>query len=236
MVDAFGKALMDYLNGNKSTYVIRRDDGLVEEHDPGKFFTEYEQWENCEKEILKYVQGRVLDIGGGAGRHALYLQNKGFEVHVIDISPLAVEVMKRKGVKNVYLMDLMKLEFPENYFDSILMMYNNFGLAGTIEGTKKVLKVLYRVSTDKGRIITTIRDPYKTDNPQHLAYHERNRKEGRPAGQIKIRIEYKGEIGDWFDLLMVSPGELESLLKDTGWGILKIVKENGYYGAVLEKV
>jgi SAM-dependent methyltransferase len=132
MVDAFGKALMDYLNGNKSTYVIRRDDGLIEEHDPGKFFTEYEQWENCEKEILKYVQGRVLDIGGGAGRHALYLQNKGFEVHVIDISPLAVEVMKRRGVKNVYLMDLMKLEFPENYFDSILMMYNSFGLVSLL--------------------------------------------------------------------------------------------------------
>jgi ubiquinone/menaquinone biosynthesis C-methylase UbiE len=145
--------------------------------------------------------------------------------------------MKRRGVKNVYLMDLMRLEFPENYFDSILMMFNNFGLAGTIEGTKKVLKVLHRVSTDKGRIITTIRDPYKTDNPQHLAYHERNRREGRPAGQVKIRIEYKGEIGDWFDLLMVPPREeLESLIKDVGWGILRIVRENGYYGAVLEKI
>jgi len=207
MVDAFGKALMGYLNGDKSPYIIRRDNGLIEKHDAGEYFTKYEQWDNCEREILKYVRGRALDIGGGAGRHALYLQNKGFEVHVIDISPLAVKVMKRRGVKNVYLMDLMRLEFPENYFDSILMMFNNFGLAGTIEGTKKVLKVLHRVSTDKGRIITTIRDPYKTDNPQHLAYHERNRREGRPAGQVKIRIEYKGEIGDWFDLLMVPPGK-----------------------------
>jgi hypothetical protein len=29
---------------------------------------------------------------------------------------------------------------------------------------------------------------------------------------------------------MISPEELESLLKDTDWSILKIVKENGYYG------
>jgi hypothetical protein len=35
---------------------------------------------------------------------------------------------------------------------------------------------------------------------------------------------------------MISPEELESLLKDTDWRIFKIVKENGYYGAVLEKV
>jgi SAM-dependent methyltransferase len=109
MVDSFGKVLMGYLNGDKSPYIIRRDGGLIEEHDAGKYFTEYEQWDNCEKEVLKYVRERVLDIGGGAGRHALYLQNKGFEAHVIDISPLAVEVMKRRGVKNVYLMDLMRL-------------------------------------------------------------------------------------------------------------------------------
>jgi len=99
MVDAFGKALMGYLNGDKSPYIIRRDDGLIEKHDAGEYSTEYEQWDNCEREILKYVRGRALDIGGGVGRHALYLQNKGFEVHVIDISPLAVKVMKRRGVK-----------------------------------------------------------------------------------------------------------------------------------------
>ena len=62
MPDAFGKALMEYLNGNKSPYIIRRDDGLIEEQDTGEYFTEYDQWENCEKEILKYARGRVLDI------------------------------------------------------------------------------------------------------------------------------------------------------------------------------
>jgi len=236
MADVFGRLLIDYFKGKGSIETIRRDDGQVNEMSMKRYFTDYPEWEDFEKEILGYVQGRVLDIGAGAGRHSLYLQKQGFEVHAIDISPRAVEVMRKREVRNVYLMDLRKLDFPENYFDSILMMFNNFGLAGTIKETKKLLKLLYRVSTPQARIITTIRDPYQTDNPAHLAYHEKNKKEERPAGQVTLRIECKDEIGDWFSLLMVSPEELKDLIKDTGWNILKIVEgKEGEYGAVLKK-
>lgn len=236
MADAFGKLLAGYLNGDSTPYTIRRDDGWIDKDEAKGYFSKYEEWKNYEKDILNYVQGRVLDLGAGAGRHALYLQEKGFEVHAIDISVGAVEVMRQRGVKNVYLRDLRELDFPDNYFDSVLMMFNNFGLAGTVEGTKKLLKVLYCISTPKGRIIATIRDPYKTDNPKHLAYHEFNRRVGKQAGKIKIRIEYRNETGDWFELLMVSADELEDLIEDTGWKILKIVNvEEGNYGAALEK-
>lgn len=236
MTDAFGKVLIGYLNGESSPYTIRRDDGWVEEHKARAYFSGSEEWDNHEIEILVYAQGRVLDIGAGAGRHALHLQEKGFEVHAIDISPGAIEVMEQRGIKNVYLMDLMKLDFPDNYFDSVLMMFNNFGLAGTIEGTKELLRVLHRITTPRGRIIATIRDPYRTDNPEHLKYHEGNRKMGRPAGQIKIRIEYKGEADDWFEFLMFSNEGLRDVIMDTGWNILKTVEGiDGNYGAVLEK-
>ena len=236
MADAFGKALMGYLSEGASTYKVHRDDGLIDEALLKQYFSDYPDWEDFEKEILGYVQGRVLDIGAGAGRHSLYMQKQGFEVHAIDISPRAVEVMRKRGVRNVYLMYSRKLDFPENYFDSILMIFNNFGLAGTIKETKKLLEVICRVSTLRARIITTIVDPYKTNDAGHLAYHERNKKAGRPAGQVKLRIKYKDEVGDWFSLLMVSPEELKNLIKGTGWSIFTIVeaKEGGYYGAVLE--
>lgn len=237
MADAFGKALMGYLSEGASTYIVRRDDGRVDKGSLEIYFSDYPEWQDFEKEILKYVQGRVLDIGAGAGRHSLYLQKQGFEVYVIDISPLAVEVMKQRGVKNVYLMDLKELDFPESYFDSILMMFNNFGLAGTIKETRKFLKNLYRISTSEARIIAETLNPYKTDDASHLAYHERNKKAGRPAGQTTIRIEYKSEVDDWFSLLMVSPEELKNLVKDTGWNVLKITEsdEGGHYGVVLKK-
>ncbi len=237
MVDAFGRALMDYSKGKDLIEIVHRDDGQVDEMSIVRYFTDYPRWQDFERDILMYVQGRVLDIGAGAGRHSLYLQKQGFEVHAIDISPGAVEVMKQRGVKRVYLMDLRRLHFPVGYFDSILMMFNNFGLAGTIKETKKLLKALYRISTPRARIVATTVDPYKTDNPAHLAYHEKNRREGRPAGQVTLRIEYGGEKGDWFSLLMVSLEELKDLIKETGWTILRIVeaKEGGFYGLVLQK-
>lgn len=237
MEDVFGKVLMDFLKGEKNPHVIRRDDGYADEKQAERYFWPYIKWPDYEREILKEVKGRVLDIGAGAGRHSLWLQSRGFEVHAIDISPLAVEVMKTRGIKNVHLMPLQRLNFPDCYFDSVLLMFNNFGLGGTIEGTKKMLEKVHKITGGNGQIITTINDPTKTDKPEHLAYQKNNLKKGKPIGQVTIRHEYKGEKGDWFDLLMVSPEELEDLVKGTGWQIVRLVIGNdGRYGVVLKKV
>lgn len=238
MKDVFGKSLLGYLNkGHSKHYIIWRDDGYYEICETGIYFARYPQWDIIEKDILSTIFGRALDIGAGAGRHSLELQSFGVEVHAIDISPGAVEVMKKRKVRNVHLMDLRKLDFPENYFDSILMMFNNFGLAGSIEGTKNLLEVLYKKTTPKGKIIAVTRNPYKTTKPEHLAYHQKNRIGGKPAGLLKLRIEYEGEKGDWFDLLIVSPDELKTLIENTGWKIHRITGEfnDGMYGFVLEK-
>jgi len=241
MTDAFGESLIayycrDYFCGERTRYIVRRDDGLCESQNVGVYFDEYPAWQDFEKEIIDYTQGRVLDLGAGAGRHTLYLQLKSHEVHAVDISEGALLVMKKRGVKNLWAMDLRKLEFPENHFDSVLMLFNNFGLAGGLKETRDLLEVLYKISTKKGRIIATTRDPYQTEKPEHLVYHERNRKAGRPPGLIRIRIEYQEKIGDWFDLLMVSPCELKELLIGTGWMIAEGAPgPNGMYGVVLEK-
>ncbi|MFQ6127229.1 MAG: hypothetical protein ACE5R6_21865, partial [Candidatus Heimdallarchaeota archaeon] len=63
------------------------------------------------------------------------------------------------------------------------------------------------------------------------------RKRGRPIGQVTIRLEYKGEVGDWFDLLQASPDEMEEICKPVGWSPAQIFKDkNGMYAAILRKV
>jgi len=236
--DIFGKALMGYYKGDKTPLMIRRDDGYFErERYLEIVFSGYDKWDELERRALEHIKGRVLYVGCGAGRHSLWLQEKGFEVVAVDVSPLAVEVCKSRGVRNCSVMDATNLSFPPNSFDTILLMGNNFGVAGNVEGTKRMIKKLYQITSKDAIVIATSRNPAATDNPAHLKYHELNRKRGRPIGQVTIRFEYKGEFGDWFGLLLVSPDEMDEICKPAGWSPDQIFKDkNGMYAAILRKV
>ena len=70
-----------FYKGDSSLEVIERDDGYIDVADGKKWYlSDYKNWSGREKRALKLARGRVLDIGCGAGRHSLYLQQKGFDV------------------------------------------------------------------------------------------------------------------------------------------------------------
>jgi len=83
--DAYGYELYDYYANQDGMEIIERDDGFISTTtNISVYFAPYEQWPNRQKEAMKYVHGRVLDIGCGAGRHTLYLQEGGLEVTAVD--------------------------------------------------------------------------------------------------------------------------------------------------------
>jgi 2-polyprenyl-3-methyl-5-hydroxy-6-metoxy-1,4-benzoquinol methylase len=73
---------------------------------------------------MRFVKGRVLDIGCGAGRVALYLQKKGFDVSGIDVSPLAVKVCKLRGLKKARVLSISNIGAKLGKFDTLLMFGN----------------------------------------------------------------------------------------------------------------
>ena len=79
------------------------------------------------------------------------------------------------------------------------------------------------------------RDVFRTDDPAHLAYQDRNRTRGRMPGQIRLRVRYRELATPWFDYLMVSPDELADLLVDSGWTISRVLESEDTYVAILEK-
>lgn len=53
-----------------------RDDGQIDAISPGMYFAEYEDWPQVEQKAMEFVKGRVLDVGCGAGRHAIIFPEK----------------------------------------------------------------------------------------------------------------------------------------------------------------
>jgi SAM-dependent methyltransferase len=208
--DAFGQTLLD----GADPEIVERDDGFISAS-MLNYFTPVGRWAAVERRALRFVRGRVLDVGVGAGRVALELQARGREVVAIDVSPGAVEVARRRGVRDVRLLRFEDVDASLGRFDTLVMYGNNFGLFG--------------------RIVATSNDPYGTDDPAHLAYQERNRARGRMSGQLRLRVRYRDLVGPWFEYLIVSPDEMAEIIEGTGWQIRHLVRDDGtYYVAVLE--
>jgi len=235
--DAFGRMLWAYYNGQRVFEIDERDDGYIEAStSPKLYFSDYEDWPQHEKKAMEYVKGRVLDIGCGAGRHSLYLQKKGLDVLGIDNSPLAIKVCKLRGLKKAKIMSIEDIDFKPKSFDTIIMMGNNFGLFGSFQKARSLLKRFHKITSDDGLIVAETRDPYKTDNPAHLEYHELNRKRGRMGGQVRIRVRFEKYATPWFDYLFVSKEEMDEILKGTGWKVKQYIDSgNALYIAIIEK-
>ena len=166
----------------------------------------------------------------------MYLQNKGFDVLGIDSSPLAIKICKLRGLKRAKVMPIEELDFKPNSFDTIIMLGSNFGLFGSFKKAKGLLKKMYKMTSGNALIIASTRDTYKTDNPDHLEYHKLNKRRGRMAGQLRLRIRFKKCVGRWFDYLIVSKKEMEEILKGTGWMRREFIdSDNSAYIAILEK-
>jgi SAM-dependent methyltransferase len=235
--DAYGQELWAYYSGERRFEIVERDDGYIDlGPDVGIYFSSFEEWSPCEKKAIKFAKGRIVDIGCGAGRHPLYLQEKGFYVLGIDASSMAVRVCKLRGLKKSELIPIKEMNFKSDSFDTILMLGNNFGLFGSFRKARRLLKRFHKMTSKNALIMAGTRDPYKTENPFHLEYQEWNRKRGRMSGQLRIRIRYKKYATKWFDYLLVSVEEMKGILKGTGWKIKEFIESgNSNYVAIIEK-
>jgi SAM-dependent methyltransferase len=246
--DALGQLFWDYFNHKHPTGMTERNDGFIDLEDPRIWFSRYNDWLDVEKKSMKYVNGtRVLDIGCGTGRHALYLQKeKGFDVFGIDTSPLAIRICKLQGLKKAKVQSITEfaLAHPNIVgncsFDTILMLGNNFGLFENFTKARWLLRGLHKMTADDASIIAQSMDPYKKTHEQaHKRYYSLNKMKGRMSGQSRMRIRYKNYKGRWFDYLFVSKREMESIVHGTEWKIEHFLDSTdvpGVYIAIISSI
>ena len=216
--------------------VIERDDGLINGAPADHYLGEPAEWQPHDHRALRLCRGQVLDIGTGAGRTAVELQRRGMAVTGLDTSPGAIEIARRRGLRDtvVTTIDAYAAKAPTRY-DTFLLLGNNLGLLESAERAPVFLAALARLANPGARIVAQGTDPYGTTDPVHADYHRRNREAGRIGGQLRLRLRYRRLATDWFDYLNCSPAELEKLLVGTGWRLKSIdLEDRPYYLAVVE--
>lgn len=234
--DAFGAVLLAYLDGGHHTYIVERDDGYVRAGDASVYFAPPPEWPGDEIRILDHVRDRVLDVGAGAGRHALELAARGHDVVALDTSPGASEACRRQGVRHVFAGSIFELDDAHG-FDTLLLAGHNLALLAGPPAAPAFLARLAELARPGARIVGTNRRATGTDDPDHLAYHARNRAAGRPPGQITMRVRYHLQASPWFDYWFTDPDELAAVAEPEGWRLTHTepITEDGSYLAVLER-
>jgi SAM-dependent methyltransferase len=232
--DAFGRALLDALRDGDASYIVERIDGYVDVESAADNLTVPSQWPVRDAMALDLVSGRVLDVGAGAGRHSLALQDMGADPVALDTSPGAIDVCRRRGVERTFVGDVFDLlaEDPRP-FDAALFMGNNLGLLGSPAEARELLAALGRLLTPDGVVVGTGLDPHLTDDEDHRVFHERNRAAGRLPGQLTLRVRYGYLASDWFNYLFVSPEELRDLADECGWWVVDATDPDPIYLATL---
>jgi SAM-dependent methyltransferase len=232
--DAFGHLLSDLVAGRPVVEVVERDDGCVFTSEPDYYLAPLRSWWPQERRAMRFVRGRVLDLGCGAGRVGLHLQSRGREVVGIDVSPLAVEIARRRGLADVRLATLAEGLRAGERFDTILLLGNNLGLLAGEQQGRRLLRKLGRIAADRGRILAGSYDPYDGASELARRYHARNRARGRMGGVERLRVRYRQYATPWYDVLFASREEVARLVEGTGWVASRFVGGGPGYVAVLD--
>ena len=236
MLDVFGEIMKYVQEGKEALHIIERDDGFFSE-DPGSWFNSpYPEWPDCQKNAMKFVHGKVLDIGCGMGRVSLYLQEQGFEIVSIDLSPLAIKLCKKQGLLDARVMSAAVLDFADSSFSTILLIGNGFGILGAPENVIDMLRDLHRITTDDAVILAETTDPEAWKQPQHVKYCTKNTEMGKPPGLWTMRTKYKELVGEWNDILFTSPELMNEIASEAGWFLDHYIGERSLYVGVLKKV
>lgn len=240
MKDLLGKALWDYQTQQDPQDLITETN--ISEPDAmsvAYMFREFSEMPKLEQKALQLANGRVLDVGCGAGSHALFLQNqRKLDVTAMDISPKAIDVCKLRGVQNALKQDVMTYELPisEPLFDTILLLMNGTGICGKLKLISGFLFQLKSLLSENGQILVDSSDLiYMFDEDEDggkwistdMDYY----------GELVFQMTYKNEHEDSFPWLYVDFNTLQNAAHANGLTCELVMEGENYdYLARLQKM
>jgi len=215
--DILGQALLAYHRGQAEASLtvhcnVADDEPLAAAY----FFRSLLQMPDLERLALDECRGRVLDLGAGAGCHSLELQGRGFTVKAVDVSAGAAQVMTERGVQTVARHDLFApLPPTERPYDTLLLLMNGLGLAGTLAGLDRFLAHARTLLAPNGQILATSSDVRYLYEDEDGAL--RLNLNGPYYGEVEYSLSFEGRTGAPFPWLFVDPALLNDAAEAAGY-------------------
>jgi len=226
--DIFGIAIRSFYEDNDKTPITVHSPDFDDDIIPVEYlFREFEEMPVVEQTALKNCHGKVLDVGCGAGSHALYLQkDPELEVFALDTSSGSIEIARKRGVKNTLNQDFFNLNGEK--FDTILMLMNGSGIIGKLENMKNFFMHSKSLLNEGGKIIMDSSDLiylFEDEIEDNEKYY----------GEFEFSLSYNHLKSGSFDWLYIDPALLTQHANSNGFNckILKLGKNYDYL-AMLE--
>lgn len=220
--DPIGQAIAEYHNKGKSKKLWVYSDITEKDEIPVNYlFRNFKQMPKIEQQALNICKGNILDIGAAAGSHSLWLKDKGFDVLSIDISQLAVQTMKERGVDNAQNIDFYKFTTEQKY-DTLLFLMNGAGIAGTLNGLPKLFDKCSELLNKNGQILIDSSDiNYMFDD-------EDEKPVGKYYGEVEYTMSYGDYTSDPFSWLFVSFDMLNIIAQSCGFNCELVCEGDNY--------
>lgn len=226
--DPMGAAISDFyaLKGKPTGRLRVFSSQFDEDEIPVKqLFRSFNQMPTLERTALQLAAGKILDVGAGSGCHALALQAANKEVYAIDISPLSVEVMQQRGVKEAHSVNFFDEQF-QGKFDTILMLMNGSGIVGRIENMPQFFMRTKQLLNQNGCILMDSSDLkylFEEEDGSYLIDIA-----GDYYGQVDYQMQYKDIKGDPFDWLYIDFETLSLYAAQCGFKA-EMIKKGAHY-------
>lgn len=223
--DPIGQAIIDFSKSNVNKDIIVSSEICDDDVIPSSYlFRTFEEMPKIEQVALNRCHGKILDIGAGAGIHANHLIRNGKTVSCIDISPLSVQYLKNKGIA---ARELNFFEIENESYDTLLLLMNGIGIAGTLSNLEYTLLKAKSMLTENGKILCDSSDiKYLYEDDEGGYWVDLN---AGYYGDFRYQMKYEKHETDWFDWLYVDLDNLKSIAEKIGFNVELLVEEDSQY-------
>ena len=223
--DPMGRAISDYFHTGKAGKLRVLSSMFYEDESPvPTLFRTLDEMPIQEQKAIELCHGKVLDVGAGSGCHSTIIKERGMEAVAIDISELAVEVMKARGIdaRNINFFD----ETFTEKFDTILFAMNGIGIVGKIDRLPEFFRSIKRLLAPGGQVLLDSSDiryvfmdeDGAMDIDLAAGYY----------GEIDYKMRYKNITGTSFDWLYIDFDTLSMYAEEHGFTCEKCIDGEHY--------